>query len=199
MQTWSSSAESSHLSTVQQDQTSEKTHTFTFLGVIKWSAPPITMLGEGILHTNTKQFLAPAGGPTTQLKADLSPWRPCQMPQVPGSVPQDCPHLRFTGQLQVQVVTCASDQTATALQIGGSDTPFPGSINLLECSQSSEKHFTSHVARLLQKDLVEECTGQGMRRGHKILFPWLHMFTNPEALQTQSFWRFMEASLHGSD
>lgn len=109
------------------------------------------------------------------------------------------PPTHFRCQSQVQVVICASDQTATALQIGGSDTPFPGSINLLECSQSSEKHFTSHVARLLQKDLVEECTGQGMRRGHKILFPCLHMFTNPEALQTQSFWRFMEASLHGSD
>ena len=51
----------------------------------------------------------------------------------------------------------------------------------------------------------KSCIGWGTKKGHRaslpspsalLLSPNLHVFTNPEALQTQSFWGFKEASLH---
>ena len=54
----------------------------------------------------------------------------------------------------------------------------------------------------------KRCIGQGMGKGHRAsmpsslglpLFPNLHVFTHPEALQTPSFWIFVEASLHSQD
>ena len=46
------------------------------------------------------------------------------------------------------------------------------------------------------KRCIGQDTGKGMLSQSMLLFQNLHMFTNAEALQTLSFWGFMEASLH---
>ena len=54
---------------------------------------------------------------------------------------------------------------------------------------------------------MEEVYEQGMGKGQGASMPSpgvppslnFHVFTNPEALQTPSFWIFMEASLHRHD
>ena len=57
----------------------------------------------------TQEFSAtPAGVLQFNSVLTLSTWRQHQIPQVKGSVLQDCSHFRY--QLQVQITTCAYDQ-----------------------------------------------------------------------------------------
>ena len=64
---------------------------------------------------HTSSSWTSAGHPTVQLNSD-STWREYQIPQVKSSVPPDWPPPHptnhFRCQSQVQVVTCASDQSA---------------------------------------------------------------------------------------
>ena len=118
----------------------------------------------------------------------------------------------FRCQLQVQVVTCASDQ----LTIDGRFQwpPSLGWINVLKwLTELREtkfylldhhfiiKEYTSRTARW------KRGTEQGVRKGCRAsmppsgtaLSPHLHVFTSLGALWTPSFWGFMEVSLHRHD
>lgn len=92
---------------------------------------------------------------------------------------------------------------------------FPSWFQLIcySITQNSEKHFTLLGRWLIIKGCKpgttrwKRCTRQGMGKGHGAsmpsrrapLSPHCHVFTNPEALQTLSFWGFMDTSLYRYD
>ena len=145
-------------------------------------------------------------------------------PQVKGSVPQDPSFLQntrahahhntfiyFRHLLQVHVVTCASDPLA--IGCGFIDPTPPGSINLLRqltklretfCLLDHQfiiKGYNSGTARW--KRCLEPGMGGREQRSHALMkcttLLKSHVFTHLEALQTPSFWVFIEASLHRHD
>ena len=91
------------------------------------------------------------------------------------------------------------------LQIGGSNKPHSGSISLLERLRQIRETFYLLYYQFLAKGRKagtakwKPCIGHGMGKGHKILFPNLHVFTSQEVLWSQSPGGLMEASLLGHD
>ena len=144
----------------------------------------------------------------------LSTRKQHQIPRVKGSVPRDClslpllpPLTYFRCHSKAQGVTCASNQP-DRLELPM--TFCSGSINLLERLTELRETFYSLDHWFMIKGYNSGTArwkrgiGQGVRKGHRAstpslgspLPPCLHMFTNREALRTQSFWVFMGASLH---
>lgn len=90
-----------------------------FCSLLPLLSPPPSFSSVFLLYSHATVTLTtcvtPAGCPTTQFHSDTITRRELQIPQVEGSVLQDCllspyPHLYFRCQLGVQVVPCASDQ-----------------------------------------------------------------------------------------
>ena len=79
---------------------------------------------------------------------------------VTGSVPQDSPHFRH--QLQVQVLTCASDQPALNLS---SYNLLLGFDDLLEWFPKPRK--TSCISQIIIKD-ADEQPDEKMHRAHRV-------------------------------
>ena len=111
------------------------------------------------------------------------------------------PHFRC--QLQVQVVTCASDQPAINFRF-----PRPPPLVWLICWSCSQNSGNKGYQKIQINSQIKRYTAQGPKQ--KSFCPggvwrpaWWHMevfwFTNLEGLQTPSFGGFMEAPLHRHD
>ena len=162
-------------------------------------------------HQSVLQFSAGSDWVSYKFNSGLtlSTWRQCQIPQVKGSVPQDCP-----------LTPLDATHKSTGFKWEASTTPSLGPINLLEWLTELRETFT-FVYQFIIKDIIRIQKNSWMKRYSTVRsgsilgvgtyvpveFQVYHPPSmcvgsgsrNMEALQTPSFQVLVDASLPKQD
>ena len=156
--------------------------------------------------TSSFQYVFFPDPPSNNFILRLSTWIEHQIPQVKGSVLQDCPSPHLGCQFQVQVVTLCFWPTGYKSKVP--TTPSLGTINLLKQFTTLREIFDLLGHRFIRKDTALEqperrdaygkVCGKDVERPcflHALLSTYLQAFTNPGAHQVLLFQRVLDQKL----